>query len=92
MGDSLPCGACRPCRSGRPQICRAPRWILGGFAEYVAAPAEALHAVPAGLEPAGAAMAEPLAAAVHAVARAPARALAPIRTPSAGRRPGGSGR
>ena len=77
VGDSLACGECRPCRAGRPQICRAPRWILGGFAEAIAAPEAALHPVPAGLEPAGAAMAEPLAAALHAVARAPARALAP---------------
>ena len=45
-------------------------WVLGGFAERIAAPAAALHAVPGELEAAGAAMAEPLAAAVHAVARA----------------------
>jgi L-iditol 2-dehydrogenase len=77
VGDSLACGECRPCRSERPQICRAPRWILGGFAEAMAAPAAALHPVPAGLDPAGAAMAEPLAAALHAVERAPARAVAP---------------
>jgi L-iditol 2-dehydrogenase len=43
--------------------------VLGAFAERIAAPAAALHAIPDGLEPAGAAMAEPLAAAVHAVAR-----------------------
>jgi L-iditol 2-dehydrogenase len=77
VGDSVACGKCRSCRAGRPQICRHPRWVLGGFAEAIAAPAAALHAVPAGLEPAGAAMAEPLAAAVHAVDRAPARPLAP---------------
>lgn len=77
VGDSLACGECRPCRAQRPQICRAPRWILGGFAEAIAAPEAALHAVPDGLEPAGAAMAEPLAAALHAVERAPARPLAP---------------
>jgi L-iditol 2-dehydrogenase len=77
VGDSLACGECRPCRARRPQICRAPRWILGGFAEAIAAPAAALHEVPEGLEPAGAAMAEPLAAALHAVGRAPARAIAP---------------
>jgi len=77
VGDSLPCGDCRPCRAGRPQICRAPRWILGGFAELIAAPEAALHAVPDGLEPEAAATAEPLAAAVHAVDRAPARAVAP---------------
>jgi len=77
VGDSLACGECRQCRAERPQICRSPRWILGGFAEAIAAPAGALHRVPDDLEPAGAAMAEPLAAALHAVERAPARAVAP---------------
>src|SRR5687767_15944194 len=51
VGDSLACGECDPCRAGRPQICRAPRWVLGGFAEAIAAPQAALHPVPAGLEP-----------------------------------------
>ena len=77
VGDSVACGACRPCLAGRPQICRAPRWVLGGFAELIAAPVAALHAIPDGLDAAGAAMAEPLAAAVHAVDRAPARTIAP---------------
>ena len=77
VGDSLACGGCRPCAAGRPQICRTPRWIVGGFAQRLVAPAAALHPVPDGLEAAGAAMAEQLAAAVHAVARAPARPLAP---------------
>lgn len=77
VGDSVACGDCRACRAGRPQICRAPRWVLGGFAERLAAPLAALHAIPDGLDAAGAAMAEPLAAAVHAVRRAPARELAP---------------
>jgi L-iditol 2-dehydrogenase len=70
VGDSVPCGACAPCRAGRTQLCEEMTWVLGGFAERIAAPAAALHAVPDGLHPAGAAMAEPLAAAVHAVARA----------------------
>src|SRR5204862_5375252 len=77
VGDSVACGACRACLAGRPEICRSPRWVLGGFAEYIAAPEAALHAVPDGLPAEGAAMAEPLGAAVHALARAPARALAP---------------
>ena len=77
VGDSVACGTCRPCRAGRPQICHDPRWIFGGFAERIAAPEAALHAVPDELEPAAAAMAEPLAAAVHALARAPARQVAP---------------
>jgi L-iditol 2-dehydrogenase len=76
VGDSLACGACQPCRAGRPQICRDTRWVLGGFAEALAAPEAALHAIPDGLDAAGAAMAEPLAAAVHALDRAPGRELA----------------
>jgi L-iditol 2-dehydrogenase len=77
VGDSVACGRCRWCAAGRPQICGDPRWLFGGFAEQMAVPEAALHAVPDGLEPAAAAMAEPLAAAVHALARAPARELAP---------------
>jgi L-iditol 2-dehydrogenase len=70
VGDSVACGACAACAAGRTQLCEDMTWVLGGFAERIAAPAAALHAVPDGLAPAGAAMAEPLAAAVHAVARA----------------------
>ncbi len=70
VGDSVACGACPPCAAGHTQLCTQMTWVLGGFAERIAAPAAALHAVPDGLHPAGAAMAEPLAAAVHAVARA----------------------
>jgi L-iditol 2-dehydrogenase len=69
VSDSVPCGACGPCRTGRAAICRAPTWVLGGFAERIAAPQAALHAIPDGLDFPGAAMAEPLAACVHAVAR-----------------------
>jgi L-iditol 2-dehydrogenase len=69
VSDSVACGKCGPCRSGRPQICRASAWVLGGFAERIAAPAEALHPLPDGLPFAAAATAEPLAAAVHAVSR-----------------------
>jgi L-iditol 2-dehydrogenase len=70
VSPSVPCGACPPCRAGRSQICCEPRWVLGAFAERIAAPEAALHPIPDGLDPAGAAMAEPLAAAVHAVVRA----------------------
>jgi L-iditol 2-dehydrogenase len=69
VSDSVACGTCPPCRAERPQICLAPTWVLGGFAELIAAPAAAIHVVPDGLPAAGAAMAEPLAAAVHALAR-----------------------
>ncbi len=69
VSDSVACGRCRACRSSRPQICRDSRWVLGGFAERIAAPSQALHRVPDGLEAPAAAMAEPLAAAVHALSR-----------------------
>jgi len=69
VGDSVACATCPPCAAGRAQLCERMTWVLGGFAERIGAPAGALHVVPAGLEAAGAAMAEPLAAAVHAVAR-----------------------
>jgi len=69
VSDSVACGSCAACSRGRAQICRDPTWILGGFAERIAAPERALHPIPPGLPAAAAAMAEPLAAAVHAVAR-----------------------
>ncbi len=72
VGDSVACEACGPCRAGRRQLCREMSWVLGGFAERIAAPAAALHPIPDGLPFAAAAMAEPLAAAVHALSRAPA--------------------
>jgi L-iditol 2-dehydrogenase len=73
VGDSVACGSCAPCTAGRGQVCETMTWVIGGFAEKIAAPAAALHSVPDELEAAGAAMAEPLAAAVHAVARSGAR-------------------
>jgi L-iditol 2-dehydrogenase len=69
VSDSVACGACAPCRCKRAQICREPTWVLGGFAECIAAPEAALHPIPDGLPAHAAAMAEPLAAAVHAVTR-----------------------
>jgi len=69
VSDSVACGTCEPCLAGRPQVCRDLAWVLGGFAERIGAPAAALHRIPGGLPPAAAAMAEPLAAAIHAVSR-----------------------
>ena len=70
VSDSVACGTCRQCAAGRAQICRSPTWVLGGFAERIAAPAAALHPIPDQLPAHAAAMAEPFAAAVHAVRRA----------------------
>lgn len=64
------CGVCRYCRAQTPQLCVSLRifgmHIDGGFAEEIAVPATALFAVPAQLDWPVAALAEPLAVAVHA--------------------------
>jgi L-iditol 2-dehydrogenase len=69
VGDSLPCGACEPCRAQRTNLCRNMTWIYGGFAERMAVPEAVLHPIPDGVPFAAAAMAEPLAACIHAVGR-----------------------
>lgn len=68
---SLACGTCELCRTGRIQQCeskRSPGWgINGGFAEYVTMPEKLLHKIPEGMDDATAALAEPMAIAVHHV-------------------------
>ena len=67
----ITCGECRACQAGSAHVCSrlglygidAP----GGAAEYVALPPHVLHEVPAGVDARIAALAEPLAVAVHAV-------------------------
>jgi (R,R)-butanediol dehydrogenase / meso-butanediol dehydrogenase / diacetyl reductase len=69
----ISCGECKSCKNGLTHVCRslglygidAP----GAMAEYVALPPQVLHAVPDGVDPRTAALAEPLAVAVHAVDR-----------------------
>jgi 2-desacetyl-2-hydroxyethyl bacteriochlorophyllide A dehydrogenase len=69
----ISCGICRACRSGNAHVCRALMLYgidaPGGLAESVLLPASAVHRVPAGTDLAVAVLAEPLAVAVHAVAR-----------------------
>lgn len=68
---SLACGICEHCRQGRIQICehkRSPGWgIDGGFAEYVVMPGHLLHHIPEEMDYDHAALAEPVAIAVHQV-------------------------
>jgi (R,R)-butanediol dehydrogenase/meso-butanediol dehydrogenase/diacetyl reductase len=67
------CGTCSECRDGRKQFCENLGFVGevcdGGFAEQVVLPARLLHAVDPALDPAIAALAEPLAVALHAVSR-----------------------
>ncbi|RMB62132.1 zinc-dependent alcohol dehydrogenase [Tessaracoccus antarcticus] len=67
----ITCGQCKACRDGHQHVCRnlglygidAP----GAMAQYVALPPHVVHAVPDGVDPLTATLAEPLAVAVHAV-------------------------
>lgn len=76
-GPGAPCGECDFCHDGRTSLCehRAPMGeteFQGAFAEFVAAPAAELLRLPDGLPLRHAALAEPLAVALHALDRAPA--------------------
>ncbi len=71
-GPPVRCGTCPMCRAGRPALCverdtpgTGPE--QGAFAAYKVARADEVLALPAGLDPRAAALAEPLAVALHAV-------------------------
>jgi threonine dehydrogenase-like Zn-dependent dehydrogenase len=71
-GPETRCGTCAMCRAGRPSLCddRDTPGIgpeQGAFATYKAARSGELLALPAGLEPRAAALAEPLAVALHGI-------------------------
>ena len=77
-GPTIRCGTCAPCRAGRPSLCAerdtpgvGPE--RGAFATYKVAPADELLPLPAGLEPRAAALAEPLAVALHGITRSGVR-------------------
>jgi threonine dehydrogenase-like Zn-dependent dehydrogenase len=77
-GPPVPCGACDPCRAGRPSLCAgrdAPGSgpERGAFATYKVVRAGELLALPAGLDPRAAALAEPLAVALHGITRSGVR-------------------
>jgi len=67
------CGSCTPCRDGRANVCRAFRLhglnLPGGFAEAVVVRADRCFPVAADVDPAVAAMAEPLAVSIHGLER-----------------------
>ena len=72
-GAGMWCGRCEWCRAGRTNLC-ARYFTLGlnahgGLAEFVRAPARMCRLTPDDCSDEGAAMAQPLAAAIHAVRR-----------------------
>jgi threonine dehydrogenase-like Zn-dependent dehydrogenase len=73
-GAGVSCGACDWCRAGRTNLCARYRTlglhVDGGLAELVRTPASICRAVPESVADEAAAMAQPLAVALHAVRRA----------------------
>lgn len=65
------CGVCDVCREGKIQLCvhrRAPGWgVHGAMTDYIAMPEMLVHKIPEGVPYDIAALAEPLAVAVHEV-------------------------
>jgi len=73
-GASPRCGECRRCREGKPSQCErrsAPidSHLDGAFARYVLCDARSLLPLPEGMSPRVAALAEPLAVALHGITR-----------------------
>ena len=75
-GPAPRCGDCRRCREGQPSQCENRGRTMkdgpaldGGFADYVLADARQLLVVPPGLGRRAAALAEPMAVALHGITR-----------------------
>lgn len=72
-GAGISCGRCAWCAAGRTNLCAGYQTLGlhrdGGLAEYVLSPASICRAVPDELDDVGAAMAQPLAVALHAARR-----------------------
>jgi len=73
-GASPRCGECRRCREGQPSQCERRSAPVdtntgGGFAGYVINDARSLLRLPEGMSPRVAALAEPLAVALHGITR-----------------------
>jgi L-iditol 2-dehydrogenase len=73
VANSAPCGACGPCRAGRANLCEDLLFVNGAYAERILLPPRLVErntvAIGAALPAARAAMAEPLACALHGIAR-----------------------
>ncbi|HKA85686.1 MAG TPA: alcohol dehydrogenase catalytic domain-containing protein [Acidimicrobiales bacterium] len=73
-GPAPRCGRCRRCLEGRPSQCEARGQVMseghdGAFARYTLVDARALVRIPGGLGRREAALAEPLAVALHGITR-----------------------
>jgi L-iditol 2-dehydrogenase len=74
VANSAPCGACRPCVAGRPNLCEDLLWVNGAYGEAIALPSRLVERnivrLDGGLAAARAAFAEPLACALGGIERA----------------------
>jgi (R,R)-butanediol dehydrogenase/meso-butanediol dehydrogenase/diacetyl reductase len=73
-GPSQKCGTCRRCREGKPSQCENRNSAVteggdGAFAEFILSRAAGVIRLPAGLSARHAALAEPLAVALHGITR-----------------------
>ncbi len=82
VDPTISCGVCSACRLGLSHVCEELRLIGidrdGGLAERLVVDATKLHRVPQGLALEAAALAEPLAVAVHAVRRSGLKAASRV--------------
>lgn len=69
VANSAPCGACEWCLRDRENLCAHLQYLNGAFAEYLLVPRRfadaSTYAIPEGLSPEIAALAEPLACVLH---------------------------
>ena len=69
VANSAPCGACEWCLRGRENLCAHLEYLNGAFSEYLLVPRRfaevSTYAIPEGLAPETAALAEPLACVLH---------------------------
>jgi L-iditol 2-dehydrogenase len=83
VDPATPCGQCEWCHRGHTNLCPHQRFLgyapnNGAMAELVCVPASAIHVVPEGIDPAGAAILETLGVAIHAMDLARPRLLETI--------------
>jgi len=62
----VPCGVCRLCKKGMPNLCLKKKELLRGYAEYVAIPHRNLLKIPDNVEFEEAALSEPISVCLHA--------------------------
>ena len=82
LNPLITCGTCDYCQTGRANLCAARELIgmrrPGAFAERIAIPERNLIPVPAGMDPAAAALTEPCATAWHALVLAARASWRPV--------------